>query len=207
MSKDYHLALDAMGVIYLFADDLRDILAPFVQEKGGEAEFEVIRAQYHQASDTGTITSADFWHNVGLDPAIEREFLAQYWLTGEVLSFISNAREIYGGVGLLSNDVGEWAERRAEMFGFAGLLDPWIVSGEVGCRKPAPEIYRRYLAAAAVPAGQIIFVDDREANLDGAASEGFTTLRFDPDGTVEGSNHAVVTSLTDLLDPALLSQI
>ena len=204
MSKDYHLALDAMGVIYRFGDDLRDIVLPFIREQGCEIELETIRNQYHLAADTGAISSAEFWRGIGLDPALERQFLAQYWLTGEILNFLEAARQAFNGVGYISNDVAEWSVTRAEMFGVAGMLEPWIVSGEIGCRKPDPEIYQRYQSAAGVPAERIIFIDDREVNLDGAAAQGFLTLLYDPDEMSNGSSHRVVKALEELLDPTFL---
>lgn len=193
-----------MGVIYRFGDDLRDIVLPFIREQGCESDFEIVRRHYHLAADTGSISSAEFWRSIELDPALERQLLAQYWLTGEILDFITRGRQVFNGVGYLSNDIAEWSETRAEMFGFAGLLEPWIVSGRVGCRKPDPEIYQRYQAAAAIPAEQIIFIDDREVNLDGAAAQGFQTLLYDPDEINGGTRHRVVRVLEELLDPAFL---
>lgn len=40
-------------------------------------------------------------------------------------------------------------------------IPTWILSYEVGARKPDPAIYRRAIAAAGVPAGEILYVDDR----------------------------------------------
>ena len=52
------LVLDAMGVIYSVGDDVRDLLCPFIEEKGGTKDVPKIERLYHSAS-LGNMSAAD----------------------------------------------------------------------------------------------------------------------------------------------------
>ncbi|MDR7300364.1 HAD family hydrolase [Haloactinomyces albus] len=74
--------------------------------------------------------------------------------------------------GLLSNSWGNnypWQE-------LDGLFDEVVVSGDVGRRKPDPEIYRLALERLALPAEQAVFVDDGVPNIEAARLLGMHTV-------------------------------
>jgi len=75
----------------------------------------------------------------------------------------------------------------AEVFGLARLLDVQVYSGEVGVRKPAPEIFLRALDELGGDPLAAMFVGDRlEADVQGAANVGMTTVQalwFEADDT------------------------
>jgi HAD superfamily hydrolase (TIGR01509 family) len=75
----------------------------------------------------------------------------------------------------------------AEEYGLAQLLDVQVYSGEVGVRKPAPEIFLRALHELGVDAVDAMFVGDRlDADVQGAAAVGMTTVQalwFNADDT------------------------
>lgn len=52
------------------------------------------------------------------------------------------------------------------------IFDAVVISGEVGMRKPEPEIYHHTLGQLGVPAGSAVFVDDLKSNIRGAAAVG-----------------------------------
>lgn len=58
------------------------------------------------------------------------------------------------------------------------ILDGYIVSGEVFCLKPEPEIYRRLLDKYNLQASDCIFVDDNAANVAGARNVGIRAIQF-----------------------------
>jgi HAD superfamily hydrolase (TIGR01509 family) len=95
-------------------------------------------------------------------------------------------------VGCITNDVAEWSLRQRRRYGLQDSIGPWVVSGEVGVRKPAAEIYERFLAEAGCDAGDCLFVDDTVENLDAAAGLGFRTLQF------PGSFAGVLDLITEL---------
>jgi epoxide hydrolase-like predicted phosphatase len=70
--------------------------------------------------------------------------------------------------GLLSNSWGNDYPRE----GWAELFDVVVISGEVGMRKPEPEIYLHAAAALGVGPPECVFVDDLASNVDGAAAVG-----------------------------------
>jgi epoxide hydrolase-like predicted phosphatase len=56
--------------------------------------------------------------------------------------------------------------------GWDELFDVTVISGEVGMRKPEPEIYRLCADRLGVPASACVFVDDLAPNVKGAAEVG-----------------------------------
>ncbi len=58
------------------------------------------------------------------------------------------------------------------------LLDGVVVSGRLGVVKPDPAIYRAALDLARVEPAAALFVDDSQANVDGARALGMRSLRF-----------------------------
>ncbi|HYL81885.1 MAG TPA: HAD family phosphatase [Candidatus Acidoferrum sp.] len=59
------------------------------------------------------------------------------------------------------------------------LFDQFVVSYEVGVMKPDPLIYQEALRRSGLPASACVFVDDREANVLGAARVGIQALQFE----------------------------
>jgi HAD superfamily hydrolase (TIGR01509 family) len=69
---------------------------------------------------------------------------------------------------VLSNS---WANRYPDD-GWDELFDAVVISGEVGMRKPEPEIYHHVLDLLQLPAQRCAFVDDLAANVRAAAALG-----------------------------------
>jgi putative hydrolase of the HAD superfamily len=101
----------------------------------------------------------EIWNSViqgpvaGIEPLVERMAAAVplYALTNSNEAHMSHALETY-----------EWLGHFRKIF----------TSHELKARKPEPEIYRAVVAALGVPAGEILFVDDREENVAGAKKVG-----------------------------------
>ncbi len=53
-----------------------------------------------------------------------------------------------------------------------------VVSGEIRALKPKPEIYRRLLDDNGLTAGDCLFIDDVQENVDGAKAVGMHAVRF-----------------------------
>lgn len=56
--------------------------------------------------------------------------------------------------------------------GWSDVFDEVVISGEVGLRKPEPEIYRLAAERLGVPPSQCVFVDDLTPNVRGAVAVG-----------------------------------
>ena len=65
--------------------------------------------------------------------------------------------------------------------------DQCYVSAQFGAAKPSPEVYRRCVAAAGVAPEQALFIDDAQANVDGALAAGLRAVRFTNSGSLRGT--------------------
>ena len=73
------LVLDAMGVIFKSADDVAELLIPFIAEKSGSVDEEAIQSAYLEAS-LGKISPDYFWKQVDVASELEDEFLSRHTL-------------------------------------------------------------------------------------------------------------------------------
>jgi HAD superfamily hydrolase (TIGR01509 family) len=193
------IVLDAMGVIFSVGNDDRDLLCPFIEEKGGTKDFPKIEMLYHSAS-LGRMSSAEFWEAVGLDPGLEDEYLQRYELTDGLTDFLENVNSQGYDVWCLSNDISEWSKKLRTRFGLDNYIHGFVISGDVGVRKPEQVIFDYLIGQLTVSPHDAVFVDDQRRNLDVAAALGFSTILFTPtDHDLTGEQHIVATSFTDVL--------
>ncbi len=82
-------------------------------------------------------------------------------------------------VGALNNESRETNDYRLSHFGLRKQFKVALSSCYLGLRKPEPAIYRRALDILGRPAERILFIDDREENVAGAAAAGIKAIRFD----------------------------
>jgi HAD superfamily hydrolase (TIGR01509 family) len=174
------LALDAMGVIFQSADDVAELLIPFIAEKSGSINKEVIQSAYLQAS-LGKISPDEFWHRVNVASALEDEFLSRHSLTPGVKKLLSQARKSGISVWCLSNDVGRWSVKLRNNLGIEEFLDGSVISADVGIRKPDQQIYEILIQSCGYKVEDILFVDDREKNVIAAREFGIETAHFGPE--------------------------
>jgi len=113
-----------------------------------------------------------------------------------MFDLVDDLRALGVRTGLLSNSWGNTYPRERIAEAFDGI----VISGEVGLRKPQPEIYRLALDGLGVVPEHAVFVDDAEPNLVGARAIGLrTVLHTDPVGT-----RAALAALVPGLAPAAL---
>jgi putative hydrolase of the HAD superfamily len=192
------LVLDAMGVLYQAGDDVAELLVPFVREHGNaNLTAEAIDRAYVAAS-LGQTALADFWSDMGVDAAREDDYLAGHRLIDGTLDALPLLRARYGRLACLSNDVSRWSAKLRRQFGLEAWIDSWFISGDLGLRKPSPEIYRHAIDRLGVKASDITFVDDRPRNLDAARRLGLQTVLLDAGGAT-ASSHRTIRSLAELL--------
>ena len=183
------VALDAMGVVYPVADDLREILIPYLRGRGCElADDEIValfRACYRQG-----MPAQEFWQRTlcdWADGALESDFLALYELRPGVIEFLQSMRAHGVPVFGLSNDVAEWAIARRKTLGIEAYFEAWVISGEARLFKPDPAIYDRLLQLLPCRADECLFVDDTPRNVEAALAAGLQAVRFVPYGDGAGS--------------------
>jgi putative hydrolase of the HAD superfamily len=81
-------------------------------------------------------------------------------------------------LGALNNEARVTNDYRFETFGLRDRFQIALSSCYVGLRKPHTAIYRRALDIVGAPPQRILFIDDRQENVDAAAAVGMKTIRF-----------------------------
>jgi putative hydrolase of the HAD superfamily len=79
---------------------------------------------------------------------------------------------------LLSNTDAIHFDWITEKYSIIGHMDHCVVSFDVGCRKPEPEIYREAIAHARCAPEEIFFTDDIMENVEGARQTGIDAVQF-----------------------------
>jgi putative hydrolase of the HAD superfamily len=177
------VVLDAMGVIYRYPDDVGSLLIPFIESMGAYADRSVVEPLYLECS-RGRFTSAELWRTLSVsgDPDdLDNRYLAGHELTDGLLQFLDAVRSSGRRIAALTNDVDEWSRLLRNRFGLGDHIEPWVVSGDVGERKPHESMFAALCRAVDAQPEEMLFVDDRTENLDAAASFGFKTVHFSPE--------------------------
>jgi epoxide hydrolase-like predicted phosphatase len=95
-----------------------------------------------------------------------------------MIAAVRRARELAVPTGLISNSWGgNYGEGGYDRAMFDELFDVVVISGEVGLRKPQPEIYRLAADRLKVEPSDCVFVDDFEVNAEGATAVGMLGIR------------------------------
>jgi len=191
------LVLDAMGVIYPVKDDVADLLVPYVARNGG-APAKVVEECYREAS-LGNITEDGFWQMVGLSASCEDDYLSEFTLSPGLLEMLDRASGIGLPVAALTNDVPRWSRKLRTRFRLTEYIPTWVVSGEAGCRKPDRGIYESLIAKLGLSdRNAVLFVDDREKNVDTAHRLGWQTLLFNPETDYSSNVHGSIRDFAEL---------
>ena len=193
------LILDAMGVLYEAGDDVAELLVPFVGKHGRAAlSAQEIDREYVEAS-LGRMGTDAFWRRMGIDSNLEDTYLAGHRLIEGTLDVLPPLKQRYGRLACLSNDIASWSLKLRQRFGLENWIDHWFISGDLGLRKPAAEIYRLAADRLRVRPQDIVFVDDRPRNLDAAKAVGLSTVLLDIRGELPAHPHRRIRHLADLL--------
>ncbi|MCD9479208.1 HAD family hydrolase [Photobacterium phosphoreum] len=79
----------------------------------------------------------------------------------------------------LTDNVIEIVDYLQSQYDFWPMFDGAIVSAEVGCLKPQPEIFHCLLNEYNIQASDSVFIDDMPHNVEGAKSLGFSVIQFE----------------------------
>jgi FMN phosphatase YigB (HAD superfamily) len=175
-----YLVLDAMGVIFKSADDVGELLIPFIAENSESIDEEVIQSAYLEAS-LGKINPDEFWNRVDVASELEDEFLSRHSLNPCIKELLSLTEDNGISVWCLSNDVGRWSNKLRKNLGIEKFLNGSIISGDVGVRKPDKEIYEILIHSIGCKVEDVLFVDDREKNVIASHDAGIETVMFNPE--------------------------
>lgn len=131
--------------------------------------------------ELGTLTEAEFEPRFADVLGVEGSGLIDRLFGGmrpddAMLAAVRAARAAGVRTGLLSNS---WGADRYDAEMLATHFDATVISGRVGVRKPDPAIYALATEAMALPAAQIVFVDDLPGNLKPARALGMATVHHE----------------------------
>jgi len=171
-------------------------LAPdaLVEAFRGNREFRDTLIAFEEGKIEEPIFEERFGGLLGIDHAglIDRLF-ARVGPDMAMLAAVRNARAAGIRTGLISNS---WGTRRYDRAMLEELFDGVVISGEVGMRKPAPEMYVLGAERAGAAPEACVYVDDLPFNLPPAAELGMATVHH-------VDTPATIAELERLLDLAL----
>ena len=173
---------DVMGVVFTVGDDVEGLLIPYIHSFKPEADAQSIKNAYLTAS-LGKITSREFWALAGFEQSdvqeIERNYLEKsFTLDAGFLPCAKTLKSRYG-LALLSNDISEWSKFLQAFYNIEPLLDAAFISGDLGVRKPNPQIYRMALDGLGAKPSECVFIDDMPERVDAACELGISSILFD----------------------------
>ena len=131
------------------------------------------------ALETGEVDATEFEPRLAalLEVESERLIARLFGAMAPDEAMLGGVRELRAGgtpTALLSNSWGDaLAYDRALL---AELFDAWVISSEVGLRKPDPAVYELAAERLGVPPHACVFVDDLPGNLKPARALGMATV-------------------------------
>ena len=128
--------------------------------------------------ETGALTAAEFEPRFAALLEVESERLIDRLFGGmaaddAMLAGVRAIRAAGTPTGLLSNS---WGDALA-YDGLHDLFDGWVISSEVGLRKPDPAVYELAADRIGLPPASCVFVDDLPGNLKPARALGMATIK------------------------------
>jgi putative hydrolase of the HAD superfamily len=177
-----HLVRAALGA---YAGQRDDLVTRFETGKISESEFAVAFA-----ARLGELSGKE----IAAEGLVQRIF-AGLRLEEDMLRAIAAVRDAGLKTGLLSNS---WGVDSYPIEKLQPLFDALVISGEVGMRKPDPEIFHLATERLGVPPQRCVFVDDHPGHLKAAQEVGMTTVLH------RGPEHTLA-ELEGLLEVAGLS--
>ena len=172
-----YVVLDAMGVLYRDGDDVTNLLVPYLRSKGCDRPVGVIEAVYRECS-LGIISTGELWKRLGVT-ASDDEYCRMHLLAPGTIPALTKLREAGIGLACLTNDTAEWSLILRKRFGLDSHISRWFVSAVRGLRKPDPRLYRLVVDELGVAPAQILYVDDRRANIVAARQLGMDAVCFE----------------------------
>ena len=134
--------------------------------------------------ETGKMTSQEFFQSLKDFFRLQMSFDEFVTLWNDIFTENEAVSEIVrflkGKVrlGLVSNTNALHFDYIASRFPVVHSFDRWILSHEVGYKKPAPEIYQKAMEWASVEPKKTLFIDDSITNVEAAIALGIQGLHF-----------------------------
>ncbi|MGA8305907.1 MAG: HAD family phosphatase [Candidatus Acidiferrales bacterium] len=152
--------------------------------------------------DRGDLLPEEYWHAFASQAgvtlgrnAIEdlRHWDIEMWSkTNEpMILWLESPRSAGVKTAILSNMPSDMVAHVKQNFPWLKHFDHQIFSADVRHIKPEPAIYEHSLKVLNVPASEVLFVDDRDANLEQARTAGMQAIRFQSVNQLRDDLHAL----------------
>jgi len=134
--------------------------------------------------EVGKVSSVEFFKSLRetLDLSISFEAFTPIWneifVEDQEVSKIILSQKGRWKLGLISNTNPLHFDYSLSEFPILRSFDRWVLSHEVGFKKPAVEIFQRAIEWASVEPKRIIFIDDMESHVEVAVSLGMLGIHF-----------------------------
>ena len=197
------VVIGGWGVLFQPADPGGELLIPYLQQAGATATPAEIRELYRLAT-LGRLTPEDLWESCGLtgEPTwTHGPYTGRMSVSAGAADFVRSLLQWRIGVACVTNDVSDWSWRLRAWTGFEAL-SPWVVSSDIGIRKPDPGVFEMLRRVAEIPFADCLVIDNDVRTLDAARSLGMETGLFGTppaDASPAESTHPTVGDFTDLL--------
>jgi epoxide hydrolase-like predicted phosphatase len=182
------VAFDIGGVLEVPVDtDLEDRWEPRLGLRPGEFFQRFRQSGLGRDANLGRVSEAEFAQALGrlygLDQPTTEELLVDLWdwyvgeLNTELADYFQRLRPRYR-TALLSNAAAGGRREEERRYGFAAMADVLVYSYEVGIEKPDRRIYEITCQQLGVYPGEVVFLDDVEANVVAARQAGMVAVLF-----------------------------
>ena len=179
------VVLDARGVLYDEANDVGSRLVPFVRERGSKASLQEINNAF-RSTTLGRLSTQELWAELGLEEdrkQLDMAYAAEFRLREGLVDFIDRLHERGLRVAVITNNSITWSTILRKRFDLDTRVDTWVVSGEIGSRKPDAAFFEAIRRMTGVEFSDALLIDDQIDDLDMARSLGMSTAMFVPHGS------------------------
>ncbi len=159
-----------------------------------ETEFEAVNIEKRKAVKAGK-SEVDFWTDFAEEKGVAlpkgwgeeyiRTLKASVGADPKMYVLIDQLKAKGMRVGLLSN-INDRYTKLIRDFGFYAPFEPCLLSCEIGLEKPNPKVYELLLKTMDLAAPDVIFIDDKEENVNAAKEIGIDAILFKSEPQLKG---------------------
>jgi putative hydrolase of the HAD superfamily len=177
MTESFVGVLDSSGVSI---EELGKAMMALTDREGSNPLFDLETGRISVASFMGRLSdqlSAQVGTEVDLDGFGERYF-GHLQPNDRLIDYMRGLRELGYKMAICTNNIREWETLWRGMLPVDEIFEVVVDSAFVGSRKPEPRIYEITLERLGAAPEATLFIDDIEANCEGARQVGMHAIRF-----------------------------
>ena len=180
------LVFDLDGTLLHFEEGYDEVIREAIEHAGGDASEETLERYLEAFFEHFSRCEPDPVQRgfEATDLEVDPQTLADSLLTQEVerartpegaLADLERLSETHA-IGVLTNGVRSWQERKLEAHGFGGVVDAFVASYEVGAHKPTRGPFAEL--EDRLPATAYAMIGDSDSDVDGADAVGWESHRY-----------------------------